>query len=315
MASATLDPAHWRDLALSHARRADALTAARRDRAITGTSDEVEDFLFTYYPVRPGILRRWHPGAGVWLVLPDDQTPPESESTVGADSPAPSGAHAPGATDRWYTTTTTNGATLLGLDIDSYLADRGDATAWIHQVLTRTATRKPSFGCFGLHEWAMVYRQDTHRHPLPLRIGQEATDALVEESAIQCSHFDAFRFFTPAARPLNLLQPTPESRLTLDQPGCLHANMDLLRHALKLGPAVPGNLLLDCFELARDVRVLDMEASPYDVRGRGYGVVAIETAPGRAEYARRQRGLAERAATLRDRLIDVTGALVARANA
>src|SRR5690606_15086843 len=91
------------------------------------------------------------------------------------------------------------------------------------------------------------------------------TDAVVEAHPVRCSHFDAFRFFTPEARPVNRLQPTRENQPELEQPGCLHANMDLLRAALTLGPACPGDLLLDTFELARDIRVLDMRASPYDV--------------------------------------------------
>lgn len=46
-----------------------------------------------------------------------------------------------------------------------------------------------------------------------------------------------------------------------------------------------------------------MEASPYDCRELGFGVVPIETAEGKAEYVRRQRKLAEDAAPLRHRLV------------
>ena len=38
--------------------------------------------------------------------------------------------------------------------------------------------------------------------------------------------------------------------------------MDVYKWATKLGPVVPGDLLLDCFELAREIRTLDMQASP-----------------------------------------------------
>jgi hypothetical protein len=96
----------------------------------------------------------------------------------------------------------------------------------------------------------------------------------------------------------------------MEQPGCLHANMDLLKWSTKLGPAVPGDLLLDSFELARDVRVADMQASPYDVSSYGLEPVAIETPEGKAEYVRLQRGFAERGAALRDRLLAVCEALV-----
>ncbi|GAA2232473.1 hypothetical protein GCM10010401_00260 [Rarobacter faecitabidus] len=309
-----LDAPTWRAAAADHAKRADSLTAARRARTAAGTKDEVEDFLFTYYPVRPGQLRRWHPGVGIALVV--DSEDEASEWVAGRWYGAQRRSEDPSASLREDAECADRQpiAMAVGLDTRAFLADRIDAVRWIHAVLTSTAGRRPAFGCFGFHEWAMVYRQDAHRHSLPLRLGQEATDALVEGSSIQCSHFDAFRFFTPAARPLNALQPTPESRVTMDQPGCLHANMDLLRHATKLGPAVPGDLLLDCFELARDVRVLDMEASPYDVTSRGYGVVPIESARGRAEYARRQREVFVRAEVLRARLSQVTSALLALAD-
>ena len=66
---------------------------------------------------------------------------------------------------------------------------------------------------------------------------------------------------------------------------------------------IPGSLLLDCLELAMDIRLLDMEASPYDCRPLGYGVVPIETAEGKAEYVAKQRAFAERAEPLRHQLV------------
>ena len=81
--------------------------------------------------------------------------------------------------------------------------------------------------------------------------------------------------------------------------------MDLYKWAYKLGPLVPGELLLDCFELARDVRELDMRASPYDLTALGYQPVTIETTEGKAEYVAAQRVMATRGARLRDRLLDV----------
>jgi hypothetical protein len=173
--------------------------------------------------------------------------------------------------------------------------------AWVVELLERTASRAPVFGCFGLHEWAMVYRSEL-RHDEPLRLGAEGTAAVVEAQPLACTHHDAFRFFSPAARPLNLLQPTREDQLRLEQPGCLHANMDLYKWAYKLSPWVPAELVADCFDLARRIRVLDMRASPYDLSGYGYEPVAIETPEGRSAYQSQQRGFAAEAAALRDRL-------------
>ncbi len=278
----------WQRAAAEHAARADALTAEHRARRAAGRRHAVEDFLFEYYSVRPAQLRRWHPGAGV-VLAPGDAGP------------------APLARQRWYTT---DGDGAVRLDVRAFTGDRGDTVRFVSGLLAATAGRAVFTGCFGLHEWAMVYRQGEHRHALPLRLGQAGTDAVVEAHPVRCSHFDAFRFFTPAAVPRNRLQPTRDTQVELEQPGCLHASMDLHKWAGKLAPAVPGELALDCFELARDVRRLDMQASPYDLSSYGERPVAIETPEGKAEYVRRQRGFAERAQALRARLLDVCDRLL-----
>src|SRR5699024_9883355 len=159
--------------------------------------------------------------------------------------------------------------------------------------LRGTLGRPGRFNCFGLHEWAMVYRAQEVRHSqVPLRLGQEGTDEVVRSHPLRCTHFDAFRFFTDEAAPRNERRLDRASQMDLEQPGCLHANMDTYKLALKLGPAVPGELLLDTFELARDIRELDMRASPYDLREWGYQPVPIETAAGKATYVAAQREFA-----------------------
>lgn len=294
----TLAPEEWLPHQEAHAERADALTAVWRAARDSGRRHAIEDFLFTYYPTRVSHLRRWHPGPGVALRLPDDGGPAQDS----ADRRR---------TWRWYTET----ADGVALDTAAFLADRGDTVRYVHGLLTATASRPGTFGCFGLHEWAMVYRDRAagrdHRHPLPLRLGHDGTDAVVEENPVRCSHFDAYRFFTPEATDRNQLRPTRATQPELEQPGCLHANMDLYKWCLKLGPAVPGDLLLDAFELARDIRWTDMAASPYDVSGYGAEAVAIETPQGKAEYVRRQRAFAARAAGLRERLLEVCATLLA----
>ncbi|MFG2036755.1 3-methyladenine DNA glycosylase [Dactylosporangium sp. NPDC048998] len=258
-----LDRPTWEARRAAHEARVDAWIEPHLARRRRGRKHPVEDFLFTYYSYRPSQLRRWHPGAGVVL----------------------------------------DGS---GEDAATVPARRADAIAWIRDLLAATAARTPHLGCFGLHEWAMVYRQtqDELRHNAwPLRLGARGTDAVVEAGRIRCSHFDAFRFYTAPARPLNLLQPTRETQAANEQPGCLHANMDLYKHAYKLTPLVPAELIADCFELARDVRTLDMRASPYDLADLAYEPVPIETAAGRMRYVEEQRSFAERAAPLRGRLI------------
>nr|WP_307859597.1 MULTISPECIES: 3-methyladenine DNA glycosylase [Cellulomonas] len=278
-----LDAARWRARADAHAARADELTAGHRARRSRHEKHAIEDFLFEYYPATPGQLRRWHPGAGVALA-------------PGPDGPAPQGAW------RWYRTDDDG---TVGLDLAAFLDARGDTVRFVTGLLDATASRPAATGCFGLHEWAMVYREPDgeHRHSLPLRLGGAGTDAVVEGHRIRCTHVDAFRFFTPEAVGRNTLVPTRETQTAMEQPGCLHANMDLYKWSLKLGPLVPGELLLDCFELAREIRTTDMQASPYDVTSYGLEPVAVETPEGKAEYVRRQRDHAERANVLRRRLL------------
>lgn len=278
----------WLPLLEAHEKRADSLTAGHRARKATRERHAIDDFLYDYYGTRPSVLRRWHPGVGISL------------------EPGPNGS-APHQQWRWYAT---NANGVVSLDVAAFLADRAESVRFIHRLLSAIASRPAFTGCFGLHEWAMVYRQREHRHSLPLRLGQEGTDAVVESHQIRCTHFDAFRFFTPDAVSLNRLQPTRESQVELDQPGCLHASMDCHKWATKLGPAVPGDLALDCFELARDIRLLDMQASPYDFSSYGEPAVAIETLEGKAEYVARQREFSQRAGHLRSRLIDVCAALL-----
>ena len=289
--------AAWRADVAAHEARADALTAVWREAHDAGRKHAVEDFLFTYYPTRLGTLRRWNPGAGVVL-------------SVAADDERHGW--------RWHRTLPLpDGGTGVTLDVEAFLAERGDAVRWVRGFAAATGGRAGSFGCFGLHEWAMVYRDGAtgrdHRHPLPLRLGADGTDDVVATHRLTCTHIDAFRFFTPDARPLNALTPTRADQAELDQPGCLHATMDLYKWALKLGPAVPGDLLLDAFELARDVRYTDMQASPYDVSSYGLEAVAIETPAGKAEYVRRQRAFAERGQALRARLVEACDAVLALA--
>ena len=276
----------WTALEETHQQRADALTAGWRDRQQRGEKHPVDDFLFTYYPLRPGLLRRWHPGAGIALAdAVDDER----------------------AAWKWYVR---EGDSLV-VDTAGFAAAKANSIRFITSLLERTAARAANYGCFGLHEWAMAYKTDEPRHDIPLRLGRDGTDAVVDSSKIGCSHFDAYRFFTPDAIALNRLSPTRDNQPELEQPGCLHAGMDVYKWAIKLGPLVPGELLLDTFELSRDIRQLDMRASPYELRDWGYQPVQIETPEGKAEYVRYQRGFTERSNALRVRLVDAVKLAVA----
>ena len=86
--------------------------------------------------------------------------------------------------------------------------------------------------------------------------------------------------------------------------------MDLYKHAFRLSPMICSDLVADCFELAWEIRILDMRAAPYDMTGwtldptgEPWTPVRIETAEGKRAYATLQERLAQRAAPLRERLI------------
>jgi hypothetical protein len=265
-----LDAPTWHARRAAHEARVDGWIQPHLARHRRGERHPVLDFLFTYYSHRPAHLRRWHPGAFVVLAGPSDR---------GHDA---------------------------CLDVPAIVHKRRSSLEWIRGLLATTASRPPHLGCFGMHEWAMVYRQtqeELRHNAWPLRLSAQDGALLVEERGVRCSHFDAFRFFTAPARPLNVLQPTRESQHDLEQPGCLHANMDLYKWAYKLSPLVPGELVADCFALALDIRALDMRASPYDLAALGYPPVLVETPAGRAEYTSAQKAFAARAEPLRATLI------------
>jgi hypothetical protein len=206
------------------------------------------------------------------------------------------------------------------MDVPAFAARRAAMIEFAGRILGLTAQRPARLACFGLHEWAMAYRSEVHgiRHStVPLRLGSDGTNQVVEDNRIACSHFDAFRFYAPEAVGLNELQPTRETQVDLEQPGCLHANMDVYKWAYKLLPAVSSNLVADCFELAWRIRTMDMRASPYELADWGLEPIRIETTVGRAEYVRLQRGFAAEANVLRGRLLtelDTVRALAAEAS-
>jgi hypothetical protein len=280
----------WQARATAHADRVDLWVQPHLERRRRGVAHPVHDFLFDYYSQRPAALRRWHPGFGVVLL--------DAPEYAGLKGYEPTVRHVPG----------------LSVS-DAFLAERRPLVESVRRLLVATAGRPATLGCFGLHEWAMVYRSaenpDDVRHPWPLRLGATGTDRVVESHRIVCSHFDAFRFFTGPARALNVLQPGRDDRVGFEQPGCLHAGMDLYKHAFRLSPLVPSELVADCFALAWDIRDLDMRASPYDLAGLGYEPVQIETPEGKAAYVAEQRAFAERAAPLRQRLVEECDRLLA----
>ena len=282
-----LAEAEWTARAAAHRDRVTPWVQPRLERRSRGHKHPVDDFLFEYYSFRPGRLLQWHPGLGIVLA---------------------------GDAARDYLAHPGYAATPDGVTATPALTEaRLRALFRVIDLLDRTAAREPRWGCFALHEWAMVYRlaPDDVRHPAwPLRLGAEATDDIVRTLPLRCTHYDAVRFFTADALPLNETRPVPtrERQLELEQPGCLHATMDLYRWTAMFDVLVGSDLVADAFALAREVRALDMAASPYDLVELGVEPVPVETPEGRAAFVIAQRAIAEQGQRLRAR---VRAALVA----
>jgi hypothetical protein len=241
--------------------------------------DPVMDFLFEYYSFRPSYLKKWSPGLGVLLNKATKQTAPDiTELTI-----------------------TSQGAWL---NPTHFPEKRKSSLQWILSLLENSQQKEPSFGCFGMHEWAMVYKADRRRHDqIPLRMPKEELAAFVESRPLVCTHFDAFRFFTESAKPMNKFNLSREAFNETEQAGCLHTNMDLYKWGFKLFPWVSSDTIREAFLLAVDTRIIDMKASPYDLSSRGMEPIKIETKAGRLEYVRRQREIYQRSIPIREQLI------------
>ncbi len=266
----------WKEREARHKQRVSTHAEEFVKRRAHGETHPVWDFLFTYYSFSPNKLTTWVPGV---LDSPSSILNPQP-SVI--DSPETIPWEAPPLTERF----------------------RKEA-AWIAQLCTNIIDKPARLACYGFHEWAMVYRQSAEkvRHSgYTLRLSPEELAAFIESQSLCCTHFDAFRFFTPEARPLNALNPSFETRQEMEQPGCLHANMDLYKWAYKLWPWIGSDLLADAFEVALFGRELDMRASPYDLADLGFEPIAIETAEGRLQYVAAQRELAARSEPVRKAL-------------
>ena len=280
----TICRSRWHPVAERYEREVKAWTDPFRRRRLTDDAHPINDFLFVYYQYSSRKLEQWHPGVGKALagVGEHDRRLPEkfySQNEMGD----------------WF------------CDLSKMKTKDESRLVWIVDLLKRTQARKANFSCLGLHEWAMVYHGHEVRHEktTQLRLPQSEIDAVVESRPLTCTHFDAFRFFSIDAKPFNRVTPEPdvENRPILEQPACIHANMDLYKWAFKAMPWIGSEILLACFYLAIEARAIDMRASPYDLsKYENYSPIKIETAAGRALYEREQRAIAEKAKPLREKL-------------
>lgn len=273
----------WRRRAFEEKERLSPFLNAHLERRRKGQKHPVWDFLFEYYSFKPALLTRFSPGVGVELE--------GGEELLGRAEWK--------ATERGVV-----------LDVGQFPAHRVRAAGDILALLEATQTRTARHDCFGWHEWAMVYRSEETRHSQPLRLSCAEIAELLEAQTLKCSHFDAVRFWTPDALPLNTLSPQAHDRDDWEQPGCVHANMDLYKWAAKFAPWIASELIVDAFLLAKEARELDMRASPYDLKSFGFEPIRLETGEGRREYSTLQREVAKSAVPIRERLIEAYRELV-----
>jgi hypothetical protein len=277
-----LSQEEWTERAKMHKRLVSPMADDFLQRRGFGKKHPVYDFLFTYYTFSPTKLKQWFPSFEEALCV--------SEKSI-----------LPGVSDYWFV----QEDNLLRLNLERIQGQIQAQAAFIEELCDAILQRTARFGCFGLHEWAMVYRNspDEIRHAdYPLRLSADDLARFVESQNLCCTHYDAYRFFTPQARPLNLFKPDLSSRLQNEQAGCLHANMDLYKWATKLWPWIGSDFIAKTFILALEGRELDMRASPYDLQEAGYTPICIETEEGRREYQLLQQKYAQKAQSLRQEL-------------
>ena len=283
-----LEESTWKSLMDSHETELGALLDPYLKKRSMQQKDPVLDFLFEYYAFRPSHLKRWSPGIGVSLEIGTNSELPEvSELTVSGH--------------------------LAYLDPKHFPEKRIRSLRWTLDLLKESAGKKPLFGCFGMHEWAMVYRAGEVRHDqIPFRLSEEEIAEFVESRPLLCTHFDAFRFFTDKAKPMNRNELSRDKFQEMEQPGCLHTNMDLYKWAFKLYPWISSEVIRKAFFNAVETRKVDMQASPYDAREFGLEPIKIETEAGRKEYLERQTEIFERSMPIRSELIDAMEDLLER---
>lgn len=273
----------WTLRAKTHLERVGPTADAFLRRRGLGQKHPVYDFLFTYYSFSPTKLKRWTPSFEEGLSVGHEELDCFNEY--------------------WFEVQND----ILRLNPQRLQGQALALVAFIEELCGAIAKRTPRFGCFGLHEWAMVYRltPEKLRHSdYPLRLPPDELARFVESQNLCCTHYDAYRFFTPEAQPLNLFKPALQSRLQHEQAGCLHANMDLYKWATKLWPWIGSDFIAKAFVLAMEGRELDMRASPYDLREQGYAPICIETEDGRKEYQRCQQEYTEKTHGLRRELAE-----------
>ena len=272
MIAAVLPAAEWQARTAAHEARIDRWAVPHRERRTRGESHPVHDFLFTYYSETPGRVRRWHPGVGTALAPPPDGPAPHAEW-------------------RWYRTGDDGTVAPRPGGLPRRPRQRRCASCTSCSPPPRAGRCSPAASGCTSGRWSTAPTSAGTR--CPLRLGQAGTDAVVEAHPIRCTHFDAFRFFTPAGRRPQppAADPGEPDRDWSSRAACTR------RWTSTSGPtssAPPSPVSCSPTASSWPPTSASWTCGPRRTTcsDLGYAAVAIETAEGKAEYAAAQRGFA-----------------------
>jgi hypothetical protein len=82
---------------------------------------------------------------------------------------------------------------------DSSQMKNRNKLSWNLNLLKCTRSNPPVLNCYGLHEWAMLYRPtssdvgSSYQGSLPLRVDLSVVEEVVDKGGLKCTHIDAIR--------------------------------------------------------------------------------------------------------------------------
>ena len=241
-------------------------------------------------------------------------TTPSARPSCGAGTRAPASALGPARAERlgWPFTPrsgwTDGRQARRGLDVGRFLDRRGDRS---RSSPTCSRDRRPAGRSWAASactsgRWSTATAEGEVRHAA-CRCGwaQAGTAAVVEPHPVRCTHFDAYRFFTPprAAAQRAAAHPGRPSA-SWSSPAACTPPWTSTSGPTSSAPACPASWLPTASSSPREVRELDMRASPYDLAAPRLPAGADRDAGGgrvRAGPARVRRP----GAALRERLLAI----------
>ena len=159
---------------------------------------------------------------------------------------------------------------------------RREGLAWVEGLVRRTAERPARLGCFGLHEWAMVYglEQDEVRHESwPLRLQPDQIRDVVDENGLPIE-LGSGRF----AKAYLGEERWVESKTTLRRPVAI--KWKAVTSESRIPAVVSGQVDLECGSTTNNLARQQQVAREAHRRHGAAAPDAVEEAPRRAREGR-----------------------------